>query len=222
MKKLIFINVLFLMALTAVCQNAKTSNTDAPKELTINGIPYSQYKAQQDALQHAAVQKPVVNGGNLTPVQPGSNIPAQKAVDIPRIKLDRPAENAVTGSNSITTNKTAEKVTPVQLPATQMIQVGSLKTSDVSQPVVIPTTSSVKSVNVGNNTLTSAALVQVPTVTLAVDNNAVQSKTTTAISNTPQQVITPAKAAQTPAEIPNSVVAPVQKVTVVPSQKEKN
>src|SRR5437868_14776252 len=58
MKKLIFINVLTLVAGIAFGQSGK-NNGSSPKEATINGVSYSQYKAQQDALkQNATVATP--------------------------------------------------------------------------------------------------------------------------------------------------------------------
>jgi hypothetical protein len=76
MKKIIFINVLSLLTLTAVCQNKENSSSAVSKEMMINGIPYSQYKAQQDALkqkqsnENKTTTAPATNNHSAPQVQP--------------------------------------------------------------------------------------------------------------------------------------------------------
>ena len=82
MKKLILTNVLALLAVVTFAQSSKTSNNDVPKELTINGIPYTQYKVQQDALKQkqtaenkaAFTQAPVANAVTNTHATEQQNI----------------------------------------------------------------------------------------------------------------------------------------------------
>ncbi len=82
MKKLILTNVLALLAVVTFGQSSKTSNNDVPKELTINGIPYTQYKAQQDALKQkqaaenkaAATQAPAANAVTNTHATAQQNV----------------------------------------------------------------------------------------------------------------------------------------------------
>lgn len=82
MKKLILTNVLALLAVVTFGQSSKTFNNDVPKELTINGIPYTQYKAQQDALKQkqaaenkaAVTPAPVANEVNNTHATAQQNV----------------------------------------------------------------------------------------------------------------------------------------------------
>jgi len=246
MKKIILIIVGILPVVIGYSQS-NTTNSAAKKmtveesnrlngmaQPTINGIPYSQYKAQQDALKQKTTNTnnqvattSVVStnnqkaGGTVTdkvanPTKPAANVSSTPILPV--------VDNKTSGNGTIT-NKTTDKPAPVQLPATQTIQPGTLKTSDVSQPVVTPATTSLKTVD-GNNGTASAALIAPPTIKVAVDNNALQSTTAAAINNT-QQVITQARPAQTPAEIPASVANPASKIPVVPMQttektKDKN
>lgn len=63
MKKILIISSLFLLALSATAQDKseKVSAGNLPKELTINGIPYSQYAAQVKTQQTANSNQPVSN-----------------------------------------------------------------------------------------------------------------------------------------------------------------
>lgn len=83
MRKIILINVFMMLTLAAFCQEAKTSNTKVPKELMINGIPYSQYKARLEELKQTGTEQRVNSNLNSTPVETGKLPPIAPVITIP-------------------------------------------------------------------------------------------------------------------------------------------
>jgi hypothetical protein len=214
MKKIILINVLTMLTLTAFCQNAKTANTNVPKEMMINGIPYSQYKAQQDALRQTSPQ-PVDNNLNATPVKPGTNRTTAPAKTQTAQPLIHEAEKASSNVNASKTNATPES--KVVAPAIQMIPAGDFKSSPLTPTPVGATPIASKTIV---PTTYGGPLVAAPVVNLTTGSGNADAKQTAPATNAPQQVIAEAKPAQIQ-EVPNSVVSPTPKLPVVPNQSNE-
>ncbi len=226
MKKIIFINALTLLALTAVCQNnAKSDGKVQPSVLTIDGMPYSQYKAQQDALKQATnVQQPASNNLNATPASketikqrqatPVNNSTQQHIPDRQPIKQEAKANTSTNAKTDV--NPASQIVVPT--PAIQMIPAGNLKGSTLT-PAPVPDKAIESKTTI--TTTNGGPLVPMPVVNIAVDNGA--AKTTTAPANAiTQQTVTEAKAAQIQ-EVPNSPASTTPKLPVMtPSTMEKS
>ncbi|MBK7560101.1 MAG: hypothetical protein IPI68_00960 [Chitinophagaceae bacterium] len=95
MKKIILITTFSFFTLAGFCQKEELNRkSEVPKELTINGKPYSQYKAEQDALKkqqeankQSVIKSPQeisINAADFKPapaiVQPVSSKPANGTI----------------------------------------------------------------------------------------------------------------------------------------------
>lgn len=228
MKKILLILIVFLNACLVQAQQGQTFGATAKvlsvdevnklngtPQTTINGKPYSQYKAEQAALQ----QQQAANNKMATPI--GNNITNSNgkapvmnsvpAIDPNQSKQSTTITPAAKPISAVPATKAAVTQTEVASPAIQMIPVGTLKNSVASQA---PVTTAAKSVDA--TSATSGTLIPVTGLTLA-NGTTTEQVTTTPVVTAPQTIGT-AKPAQTPVEIPASVITPASKVPVASSQ----
>jgi len=241
MKKIIFIIAGVFVGLVGYSQSNDATNAAAKRltveeanklngvaQPTINGIPYSQYKAQQEALkqaQAAANAKVIAATTNTPATATGAN---GKAVQAPASKVstgtvsatDNPG-SAKAQSNSpaaiptITTmpvEKTAVKQTDVPSPATQTIPAQTLKTSPVNETPVSVAGKPIVDANGANTGGTNATLVPLPRLGTTTDNGT-QPAVVTPQNKMPEQTLgqaKPTEAVVTPPSVINNSKAPVK------------
>jgi len=209
MKKIIFIiSVVFVTFVgysqgNATNASAKRLTVEEANRLngvaqpTINGIPYSQYKAQQDALKQAKMAE--------KPVQVQS--PQIKTVNVESIKASTTPQ-----TNVATTTSTLKQTTPVVVPspATQMIPAQTLQTSPVKETPVPVAGKSTIELNASTNAGTNATLVSMPTL---ATGNGTQPAVAVSQNKIAEQVQGQPKATEavvTPPSVINAVKAPVK------------
>ena len=168
----------------------KMNGTASP---TINGIPYSQYKAQQGALKQGSTVVPVntstvASGITGKGVQaPVSNVSSVKlsATDNPTSAKGQSTSAAIpTAMTVVPAAKTAVTQTDVQAPATQTIPVGSLKSSPLTPTPVGAAPIASKTIVPTTN---GGPLVPMPSVNLATGSDA-QVAGTVSQNKMPEQV----------------------------------
>ena len=191
---------------------AVSGNASKSIEPTINGIPYSQYKAQQEALKttNQTTATPIGNGVKGAPVLSGQS----KSVENNSVP-SKPDRQPAVNTPATITEKPVVKPVDVQAPATQTIPAGSFKSSPASIAPVTNSTSA-KTVEV-NKTNASGTLVIIPAINVAVSDNVEVAKPA---ATTPQvqQTMTEAKPGQIQ-EVPNSAASTIPKS---PAAKGKN
>jgi len=165
MKKILIISIAILAVGTVSAQTDSRSaskNSNAAEPL-VNGIPYSQYKAQQEALKK---QQELKDKQAIAKVQQELSFDIKDAKQAPAVKQVAPA----------VTNAKKTEPTPVVVPspATQTIPAQTLKISPATEKPVPAV--AVKPTVENSKANTESVLIAMPTLSTASDKGAVDAK----------------------------------------------
>lgn len=214
MKKIFLSAFALLLIITANAQNERSAagSAKASTDPMVNGIPYSQYKGQQEALKQAQLKKAAADKASTTQSDPKQGTAFDKPTTAqlqnlePKSTVTKPAEVTKAAEPTLPAGIINANISRVELPAVA---------ADKPVPNSIAPAKAASSQNIDKSI--PGTLVPIPAINMQMGANDAAETTTASQTKLPEvKVNQPAQKVET--EIPASVTPAPLKIPAVSKQ----